>query len=154
MSDGWDWNSRLTRRSMLRGAGIAVAGLTGAALIGCEDDDDDDAPAPTAAPTAATDRGTDRGTNRSADRRADRSCHLGGPGSHPDGHPDRARSQNCNADSNGSRLRCPRRPEAGRHDGRLRSIYLRGLRCFPGRAVLLVRRPDHLCGALPASGTS
>ena len=59
MSDGWDWNSRLTRRSMLRGAGIAVAGLAGAALIGCEgDDDDDDAPAPaaTAAPvaTAAT----------------------------------------------------------------------------------------------------
>ena len=55
MSDGWDWNSRLTRRSVLRGAGVAVAGLAGAALIGCEDDDDDDAtPAPAAATPAAT----------------------------------------------------------------------------------------------------
>ncbi len=50
MSDRWDWNSRLSRRSMLRGAGIAGAGLAAAALIGCEDDDDDEAPAPTAAP--------------------------------------------------------------------------------------------------------
>lgn len=51
MSDRWDWNSRLSRRSMLRGAGIAGAGLAAAALIGCEDDDDEaPAPAPTAAP--------------------------------------------------------------------------------------------------------
>ena len=53
MSDRWDWNSRLTRRSMLRGAGVAGAGLAAAALIGCEDDDDE-APPPTAAPATAT----------------------------------------------------------------------------------------------------
>ena len=33
---------RVSRRSMLRGAGVGAAGLAGAALIGCGDDDDDD----------------------------------------------------------------------------------------------------------------
>lgn len=34
-------SNRISRRAALRGAGIGVAGLTGAALIGCGDDDDD-----------------------------------------------------------------------------------------------------------------
>ena len=42
MADSWDWNGGLTRRSMLRGAGVAGAGIAAAALIGCGDDDDDD----------------------------------------------------------------------------------------------------------------
>ena len=33
---------RVSRRAMLRGAGVAGIGLAGAALIGCGDDDDDD----------------------------------------------------------------------------------------------------------------
>jgi len=41
----------LGRRSMIRGAGLGVAGLTGAALIGCGDSDD---AAPTTAPGGAT----------------------------------------------------------------------------------------------------
>ncbi len=40
---------RISRRVALRGVGLGVAGLAGAALIGCGDDDDDDA-----APAAAT----------------------------------------------------------------------------------------------------
>ena len=46
---------RLSRRSMLRGGALAVAGLAGAALIGCGDDDDDGGGATTTAtqPTAA-----------------------------------------------------------------------------------------------------
>jgi ABC-type transport system substrate-binding protein len=45
---------RVSRRAALRGAGVGVAGLAGAALIGCGDDDDDDtgAAAPAAAGTA------------------------------------------------------------------------------------------------------
>ena len=34
-------SNRISRRAALRGAGIGVAGLAGAALIGCGDDDDD-----------------------------------------------------------------------------------------------------------------
>lgn len=55
-------SARVSRRAMLRGAGVAGIGLAGAALIGCGDDDDDDvaapapaAPAATAAPAAADD---------------------------------------------------------------------------------------------------
>ena len=48
---------RISRRTALRGAGLGVAGLAGAALIGCGDDDDDDddaaATQATAAPTQA-----------------------------------------------------------------------------------------------------
>jgi ABC-type transport system substrate-binding protein len=44
---------RISRRAALRGAGLGVAGLAGAALIGCGDDDDD-APAAPAATQAAT----------------------------------------------------------------------------------------------------
>ena len=53
---------RISRRTALRGAGLGVAGLAGAALIGCGDDDEEDeeeeaaaqapAPAGTAAPAA------------------------------------------------------------------------------------------------------
>ncbi len=50
--------SRVSRRSVIRGGVLGAAGLTAAALIGCGDDDDDEAPvaataAPTTAPTAA-----------------------------------------------------------------------------------------------------
>ncbi len=52
---------RVSRRTALRGAGLGIAGLTGAALIGCGGDDDDtvapvatQAPAATAAAAAAT----------------------------------------------------------------------------------------------------
>ena len=48
--------SRVSRRTLIRGGALGAAGLTAAALIGCGDDDDDDggaaAPA-TAAPTQA-----------------------------------------------------------------------------------------------------
>ena len=45
---------RISRRAALRGAGLGVAGLAGAALIGCGDDDDDEAKTQaTAAPTGA-----------------------------------------------------------------------------------------------------
>ena len=52
-------NRRISRRAALRGVGLGVAGLAGAALIGCGDDDDDVAapaarPAATAAAAAAT----------------------------------------------------------------------------------------------------
>ena len=46
-------NTRLSRRTVLRGGVIGGAGLAAAALIGCGDDDDA-APAATAAPAAAT----------------------------------------------------------------------------------------------------
>ena len=46
------WNrSRISRRSALRGIGLGAAGLAGAALIGCGDDDE---AAPAAAQSAAT----------------------------------------------------------------------------------------------------
>ncbi len=63
------WNrlhsTRLSRRSALRGGGLGLAGLTGALLIGCGDDDDDGpaAPAPTAAATTAA-AGTSRCNSR------------------------------------------------------------------------------------------
>jgi peptide/nickel transport system substrate-binding protein len=44
---------RLSRRGMLRGAGVTGAGLAGAALIGCGDDDDDD-DGGTSTPTATS----------------------------------------------------------------------------------------------------
>jgi len=48
------WSQRVSRRTALRGAGLGVAGLAGAALIGCGGDDDDAAPAATAAATQAS----------------------------------------------------------------------------------------------------
>ena len=42
----------MSRRGILRGAGVGAAGLAGAALIGCGDDDDDDDGAATASPGA------------------------------------------------------------------------------------------------------
>ena len=45
---------RVSRRTALRGAGLGVAGLAGAALIGCGDDDDDDTAAVATQPPAAT----------------------------------------------------------------------------------------------------
>ena len=57
MSESNYWNrlhsTRLSRRSALRGGGLGLAGLTGALLIGCGDDDEPAAPAPTAAATTA-----------------------------------------------------------------------------------------------------
>ena len=44
---------RISRRTALRGAGLGVAGLAGAALIGCGDDDDEAAPVTAPAATAA-----------------------------------------------------------------------------------------------------
>lgn len=41
MPEGNYWTHRISRRTALRGAGIGVAGLAGAALIGCGDDGDD-----------------------------------------------------------------------------------------------------------------
>ena len=53
MAEGNFWTrNRISRRTALRGAGLGVAGLAGAALIGCGDDDDDDAARATAAPAA------------------------------------------------------------------------------------------------------
>ena len=46
-------DQRMSRRGILRGAGVGAAGLAGAALIGCGDDDDDDGAA-TASPGATT----------------------------------------------------------------------------------------------------
>jgi ABC-type transport system substrate-binding protein len=43
-------NMRISRRGILRGASVSAAGLTGVALVGCGDDDDDE---PTATATAA-----------------------------------------------------------------------------------------------------
>lgn len=58
MTESNYWNRlRLSRRAVLRGTGVGVAGLAGAVLIGCSDDDDDDdgggggGGAATAAPT-------------------------------------------------------------------------------------------------------
>ncbi len=42
MSDVNNWARRISRRGALKGAGVAAAGLAGAALVGCGDDDDDD----------------------------------------------------------------------------------------------------------------
>jgi ABC-type transport system substrate-binding protein len=56
---------RLSRRSMLRGAALGAAGLAGAALIGCGDDDDD-APAAGAAATAAATQATAQATTAPA----------------------------------------------------------------------------------------
>ncbi|RJQ08185.1 MAG: hypothetical protein C4558_08315, partial [Dehalococcoidia bacterium] len=54
MSDNY-WTSlttrRVTRRSALRGAAVGVAGLSGAALIGCGSDDKKDEAAPAASNT-------------------------------------------------------------------------------------------------------
>ena len=36
------WQRRIRRRGVLRGSGLAVAGIGAAALVGCGDDDDDD----------------------------------------------------------------------------------------------------------------
>ena len=48
------WQRRVSRRAMIRGAGVGIAGLAGAALIGCGGDDDDEVTtAATTAPTAA-----------------------------------------------------------------------------------------------------
>lgn len=49
-------SSRMTRRSMLRGAALAGAGLGAAALVGCASEEDEATPAPsgTAAPSATT----------------------------------------------------------------------------------------------------
>ena len=47
------FEQRFTRRRLLYGAGIAVAGVAGAALIGCGDDDEDDDDDETAATAAA-----------------------------------------------------------------------------------------------------
>lgn len=48
------WTSKLiSRRAALRGAGLGIAGLAGAALVGCGDDDDEGEEAPAARATAA-----------------------------------------------------------------------------------------------------
>lgn len=53
MTEGNYWTRRsISRRSALRGAGVGIAGLAGAALIGCGGDDDDDTVA--ASPTGTT----------------------------------------------------------------------------------------------------
>ena len=58
MQDNYWTRRRVTRRAVLRGGLTGIAGLAGAALIGCGGDDDDDAAAPStpaaAAPTATT----------------------------------------------------------------------------------------------------
>ena len=52
-SNYWTRN-RISRRAALRGVGLGVAGLAGAALIGCGDEDEDTtAPAASGAATAA-----------------------------------------------------------------------------------------------------
>lgn len=51
MENNYWTRKRLSRRALIRGGGVAVAGLGAAALIGCGDDDDDDVGA---TPTAAT----------------------------------------------------------------------------------------------------
>jgi len=45
------WTRRVSRRTALRGAGVATAGVAGAALIGCGSDDDDPTATATSAPT-------------------------------------------------------------------------------------------------------
>lgn len=57
MPEGNYWTrKRITRRAILRGTGVTVAGLAGAALIGCGGDDDDDT-ASTGAPAGGTQTG-------------------------------------------------------------------------------------------------
>ena len=59
----WDSlnRSRLSRRGLLRGSAVGLAGLAGAAILGCGDDDDDDddaaTPGGTAAPTVDAAKG-------------------------------------------------------------------------------------------------
>lgn len=48
------WTRRVTRRSMLRAVGLGAAGLAGAALIGCGDDDDEPTTSRAATGTSAT----------------------------------------------------------------------------------------------------
>ncbi|MXY88519.1 MAG: hypothetical protein F4Y92_06650, partial [Dehalococcoidia bacterium] len=48
------WKRPISRRQMLAGSGLAVGAGVTAALVGCGDDDDDDAPEPTEAPPEAT----------------------------------------------------------------------------------------------------
>jgi peptide/nickel transport system substrate-binding protein len=49
------WNNRrISRRAALRGAGLGIAGLAGAALIGCGDDDEDSTASSTAAPATTS----------------------------------------------------------------------------------------------------
>ena len=47
-------NRRISRRAALRGAGLGIAGLAGAALIGCGDDDEATTASSTAAPAATS----------------------------------------------------------------------------------------------------
>ncbi len=51
---GTYWTRRVSRRSALRGAGVATAGVAGAVLIGCGSDDDDPTATATTAPGEPT----------------------------------------------------------------------------------------------------
>ncbi len=55
------FGGRLTRRSMLRGATLGIGGLGAAALIGCSDDDKEDAGAKDAGPSVTAEAGIDMG---------------------------------------------------------------------------------------------
>lgn len=73
------WRSRVSRRGVLRGAAVGVAGLSGAALIGCGDDDEPATPAEGGATGEPKHGGTLRVAMPQADTTLDPAFDLGSP---------------------------------------------------------------------------